>query len=257
MLGASTLPSPDPDRAALRRRAIGVLLTIAAHILILLMLLRLAPAQWRVPDAINRLITIQMPPPQRLAGTPTPVRAKRSSGGASHAAKAQPKPTTAPPAPLSDLIPLSKADFAASDVARLPSHRGELAAAGDGGGAGGSSGAAYGPGRGPGGDQLYAAQWYREPSDAELSGYLPHGAPAGSWADIACQTVEKYHVDNCRELGDGPAGSGLARAMRQAAWQFLVRPPRVGGKPLVGSWVRIHISWTDRGVSGSGGADGS
>ena len=255
MLGASYQPSSDPDRAPLRRRAIAVLLTIVAHVLLLLMLLKLAPAQWRLPDAVHRLITIQMPPPQKNPGI-RPTRVKRPSGGASHAAKPQPKPAAVPPTPLTGVIPLSKEDFAASDVSKLPSHRGELASAGDGGGAGGSSGAAYGPGRGPAGERLYAAEWYREPSDAELGGYLPHGASAGSTADIACQTVERYHVENCRELGDSPAGSGLARAMRQAAWQFLIRPPRVGGKPLIGAWVHIHFSWTERGVSSAQGADG-
>ena len=55
--------------------------------------------------------------------------------------------------------------------------------------------------------------------------------------------IDHFHVENCAELGDRPRGSHLARAVRLAAWQFLVRPPRVGGKVLVGGWVRIEITY--------------
>jgi protein TonB len=136
-------------------------------------------------------------------------------------------------------IQLSRDQFAASDISKIAKHPAE--ASGD---SSSAKGGAYGPGEGPGGATLYNAEWYREPTHAEMVTYMPHRDVTGGWAMIACKTQEHYHVDDCQELGESPAGSGLARALRQAAWQFLVRPPRLDGKPMIGAWVRIRFDFT-------------
>uniref|UniRef100_A0A494G9U9 Uncharacterized protein n=1 Tax=Solanum lycopersicum TaxID=4081 RepID=A0A494G9U9_SOLLC len=49
-----------------------------------------------------------------------------------------------------------------------------------------------------------------------------------------------------RRADEYPTGSQINRAVLAAAWQFKVRPPRLGGKLLVGSWVRIRIDYVMR-----------
>jgi protein TonB len=44
-------------------------------------------------------------------------------------------------------------------------------------------------------------------------------------------------------MGESPLGSGFARAVREAAWQFRVLPPRINGQPVIGAWVRIRITY--------------
>lgn len=66
----------------------------------------------------------------------------------------------------------------------------------------------------------------------------------------------KTGFDDCVEIDQSPLGSGLARAVRLAAWQFRVRPPRKNGKPLVGSYVMIRIYYEGRSTGGSGSDSG-
>ncbi len=97
-------------------------------------------------------------------------------------------------------------------------------------------------GRGPHGEVLYAVEWAREPTNAELDGYLPHN-PTDGWGEIACKTIPGNRVDDCVEVGQSP-GSHLASAVRQAAWQFHIRPPRKNGRALIGEWILVHIDYT-------------
>jgi len=252
------------DRTATRRRAGSLALTVLAHLLLVWLLLRLGPA------ATPRIVPVKPPTsfqllPDAPADKPRPApaaahrtiakAARQKSGAAPHPVPASVQapaaaPLTPPPVPRPTATPapslFGNGDlFASADISKLRSHADE-AGEGDssGSGSGKDSAAVYGPGEGPGGQRLYDVEWYREPTDAELAFYMPpSGAPPGSWATVACRMVANYHVENCRSLSESPVGSGLARAMRQAAWQFLVRPPRVGNRPLLGTWVRIRISF--------------
>ncbi len=138
-------------------------------------------------------------------------------------------------------IHMSRTDLAKADISKIKPAGG----GGSTGAASGGGGSAEGAGEGPGGARVYNAEWYREPTNAELSPYMhaARGGSSGDWAMIICRTVERFHVEDCREVDESPRGSGLARALRQAAWQFLVRPPRVDGKAQVGTWVRIRFDF--------------
>ena len=122
---------------------------------------------------------------------------------------------------------MSKDELASADISKLPRA-----------GAGGAGDSEV-VGHGPNGEALYAAEWAREPSDAEIAGYWPRNT--SGWGLVACKTVPNDRVNDCVELDQSPKGSHLASAVRQAAWQFRVRPPRKGGRELIGAWVRILV----------------
>jgi protein TonB len=239
-----------PDRTRFTRSGVALLATIIVHLLLLLLLLLTHGPQ--VPKKEERdLATFSvMPDPARKAPG---VKQKKVEKKAE--AQAAPphvvKPVVTPDPPLvaaPTIIPMSKDVFAASNISNLPS-QGKSSGAG----AGAGSAKVAGPGEGPGGVQLYEAEWYRRPTDMELAGFMPPNPPPNGWGLVACKTIENYHVENCQPLGESPLGSGFARAVRQAAWQFLVRPPRVDGKPQVGAWVRIRIDYTQHIVPADAG----
>jgi hypothetical protein len=163
-----------------------------------------------------------------------PRTARRSEATPRDAAIKAPEPIVELPMML-----VSSEVFRASDISKIrsapPADPGTDFAAGD---------SDPSVGEGPGGAKVYQAEWYREPTDAEINGYLPKNLRQSGWALIICRTIPDYRVEDCRELEEWPMGSGLARSMRQAAWQFRVRPTRINGKPQIGTWVRIRFDMT-------------
>lgn len=224
----------------LRSRLAALLLAVGLVALLIAVLLRLGVLPSSRPHERSTSFTM-LPEGEKVAAARTPRRTRAAAKARPATAPPPVAPIPPPPVPKVQLpaLAMTRDDFAATDIGKLAAAPGKD----DGDDAGTDSVAAYGPGEGPGGARLYNAQWYREPPPGALALYLPRGPQPGS-AMIACRTAERYHVENCRELGEDPPGSGLARALRQAAWQFLVRPPRLGGKPLIGAWVRIRFDFT-------------
>lgn len=248
-------------RPSLRSRATALLLSLAICALIVFTLIRMGMLAPGGGEAGERLTAIALRPQsaeQKHQRTERKAVQSHARAAVTQHEVTQPAPPKAEPVPELHLLKLSREEFAAADISKMPkrsAESSETSKSSQGGGAGASSGAAYGPGEGPGGARLYNAQWYREPTHAELAGYMPHRDVSGGWAMIACKTQEKYRVDDCQELGESPPGSGLARALRLAAWQFLVRPPTIDGRPQIGAWVRIRFDFTP--AKSSGGADPS
>lgn len=226
------------DRPPLHRRASGLALAVAINALVLLALIGIGYRPIAPMKPSGTLVVDLIPDSPSPAAAPARRPEVRE--------QAEPKPTRKPPPivipmksqitpePRLDMIELTREEFAAADIARLPKAAG---------GGGGRSGDSLQAGVGPNGQALYNAEWVREPTHAELSAYMPPNWRDG-WGEIACRTIPGHRVDDCIELGSFPRGSRLASAVRLAAWQFRVRPPRKNGRELVGEWVQIRIDYS-------------
>ncbi|MES2121093.1 MAG: hypothetical protein V4513_11050 [Pseudomonadota bacterium] len=228
------------EQSSLRRRlsGLGLALGVNAGLLLVLLTLGLIPLPGK-KDSTGTVV--ELIPEGERSTSPAQQAQPKSKPKQQQAAPSRPTPkpppiilpvppTIAAPEPAPWMIELSTAEMAAGNIGSMP--KAESGSAGD----------SEAVGRAPNGQLLYAAEWARRPTDAELGGYLPRNAPEG-WGLIACKTVAGNRVEDCVELGNSPAGSHLASAVRQAAWQFRVRPPRKNGKALVGSWVQIRIDY--------------
>lgn len=244
----------------LQRRIATLALVVAIHVAILWLLLRIAPTMMSPPPGEKSPLVVDMLPADQVAPAAAPARQVQRKAAAGSASTAPPVTTVAPPPDVpppppvpatpsndvwSKVIPMTGREFARAAITPGTRSIGEGAGRSDAAGDSGDGDADTDAG---GGERLYAADWYRRPTHAELSTYLPRNARPG-WGEVACRTIPNNQVTDCREIGQSVRGSGLAGAVRQAAWQFRILPPRVGGKPLIGSWVRIRITYTDSGAA--------
>jgi protein TonB len=235
-------------RERLGSRALAIALALLIELLLALILLTLAPQILTPEEPVP--MSVFNAAPDAVKVSPQPAPAKAAAPAARAAAQPQPRaeisvnpPVENPaPPPLMLNIPLARMP----DIAALPRRPAAPRPVA------GPPNLSILPGdtprvegQGPNGEPLYAASWYREPYDSELRGYLSTAQGPG-WGRIACRTVRDYRVDSCFVVAEYPQGSNIARALLAAAWQFRVRPPRLGGQPQVGEWVRIHFDYGTR-----------
>ena len=243
---ASFLTSSDPDHAERRRRLVSMALTIAIHAALLLLLLTLAPPLKRIIKSGGvQLITFSTAPDaqQETASTSTS-KTHRTHAASPPAAAVVPPPKIVLPdkaAPWVLTPGLEKFDIRQVPQTQRPQANSDASATDEANADSGDHPAAYGPG----GQPLYDADWFREPTDAELAFYLKKARPGPGFAVIGCQMVARYHVTNCFPIEES-LGSGLARAMVDASWQFQVLPPRIGNKQQLGTWVRIRFDFHEQ-----------
>ena len=242
------IPATAHHRTPAGRRALSFALAVAIEVILLLAFLTINFRERKRPEfeggrlttfdvssereEADRSMQKQAEPLVRLPPRPTPTI---------------PKPKIELPERPLQMLEVSKEVFEAGDISKLgsnaPGYSPKMA------GGGRQPGDSEKVGTAPNGEPLYAAEWYREPTNRELAAYLPKNMPeSGGWGLIACRTAAQFRVEDCVELGNSPPGSHLAGAVRQAAWQFRVRPPRVGGKTMVGTWVRIRIDYSVQNV---------
>ncbi|USI71720.1 hypothetical protein [Sphingomonas morindae] len=255
MRSAPVFPPRYAGQASPRDRLVAALLALAITGLILFMLVMLGVIQPAPPRGGGALTTIALAPGETrdTSASRKPAQAARAAHAAAAPAPAPartppPPPPVPAPVPAWNVIPLSSNELASLDHTMSTSHgdRNEArgAEAGAGAGAGAAAGGASQAGGSGGGERYYDVAWYSRPTPAMITGYLSDRSPRTGFGMIACRMIADYRVEDCRELDETP-GSGFARALRQAAWQFRVLPPRIGGRQQLGVWVRIQWTFTE------------
>jgi protein TonB len=245
------LAEPGGYRAGKGRTA-GFALALAAEALLVLLVLTLGSALTqpkRTPEIVD-VVRFRASSEQNKAAAPKSEQPKHQQEQPKQRTevepqKTPPRPVPQPQQPLPKLIAIPPTQMAVANIApsrpaAAPApNRAQFGPADTSHGVGDTARVS---GSGPHGEPLYAAAWYREPTDSELAGYLSTANGPG-WGLIACRTAPDYHVEDCVALDESPSGSNIARAVLAAAWQFQVRPPRIGGQPKIGEWVRIRIDY--------------
>ena len=235
------------------RRATGFALALAIEGLLVLLLLTLG---WERPPEVEKQVptVVTFIAPEVSEESPEPPRASPEPEQRSETRPQPRQPTPEQPAPERPAEPA--APSIAPPAPAIVPMRWSLVPALPRAPAAPPARPVYGPpdvrsaamrdtervGTAPNGEPLYAASWYREPDDAMMRAYLSSARGPG-YGLIACRTAPDFRVEDCVALEDYPTGAQITRSALAAAWEFRVRPPRRGGQVLVGSWVRIRISY--------------
>lgn len=214
------------------RRVPVLVIVLVLHALLLLLLLLLAPPQPKGKPGPGSMVAVNI-------ASPTPERARPT---------VQPKPRATPQrsAPQPEVIvqvpnqPPAKWSFGDPALLGFDLKKTERAEVPVQAMAGANLPDTAVVGVAPDGSKLYAAEWQREPTDAELAFYIRGKGRPGAYGLIACRTAPRFRVEDCKAIGETP-GSGLGYAVQEAAWQFRVKPPRIDGEYQVGTWVSIRI----------------
>ena len=89
------------------------------------------------------------------------------------------------------------------------------------------------------------ADWYRQPTPAELRAVMPAAAAReglGGSANLRCLVNVHGGLDTCQVLSESPPGRGFGAAALAMTPQFLFRPATVKGAPEP-SWVTFPVNW--------------
>lgn len=244
---AHALSVPQEFKAEFGRRATAMAAALAIQLLLLLALLSLGVTIEPTPEAELTEVSLaarevaEAAPPEPAPDFVAPQPTERESPQPVETPAPAPQPTQVPvaviPAPTAPRVPPPAEPPRTAPRAVV---RDEVFGPPDTGAP--RSDDSERVGTAPNGEPLYAAQWYREPGD-EFHGYLSTASPG--WGLIACRTIPNFYVTDCVALDETP-GSRLTRSMLAGAGVLRVRPPRLGGRSLVGAWVRIRVDYTVR-----------
>lgn len=235
-----------------RRRVGGIALALALEVGLLLLLLTLGQGITGSRESKDALTTVDFAPERPEPETPERQQQKQITPTALPRPQPSPQPDRpAPPIPLPPAPPPAAVLSPKTEPAPAPETPKIKAVIRD--DSGGPAGPAYRAvsgdsqrvGTGPHGEPVYAARWYREPYPEELRGYLSTASGPG-WALINCRTIPDFKVDSCVLVDEYPETAGIGRAVLAATWQFKVRPPQIGGRVMVGEWVRIRITYEQK-----------
>ncbi|WP_086127872.1 hypothetical protein [Sphingomonas sp. IBVSS2] len=246
---------PFADSGLLRRRGAALLLALAIELLLVLLLLFFVPpVPGRKDGGRTTVFGIEASKGEDSPDKKPAEKQQQKKAAKAQRAPAQTQPPPPVPVPVETPVPvgpptflkLSRNDYRQGDIAKVPSRASDADASDNANantGGGGHADDSPVVGKAPNGEPLYGVEWYRKPTNAELEFYRPRNGIKTGIGKLACRTAPRYRVVDCQIIGQSPAGSGFGNAALQASWQFLLRPPRLGGKSLIGVWVFVDIEY--------------